>query len=146
MQVKLLNAKAPRMHAVVLETGEEAVECLTRFVNTEQIDAAHLTAIGAFERAVLGFYDLERKEYKRIPVDQQAEVLSLIGDIALDHGKPKLHAHVTLGLPDGSTRGGHLLEAIVRPTLEVIFSEPPAWLKRVHDEATGLSLIRTDAS
>jgi predicted DNA-binding protein with PD1-like motif len=146
MQVKLLNARAPRMHAVILETGEEAIAALTDFAVREQIDAAHLTAIGAFERAVLGFYDLERKEYKRIPVDEQAEVLSLIGDIALDKDKPKLHAHVTLGLSDGTTRGGHLLEAIVRPTLEVIFSEPPAWLKRVHDEATGLSLIRTDAA
>jgi len=69
-------------------------------------------------------------------------VLSLLGDIALADGKPKLHAHVVLGKRDGSAHGGHLLEAHVRPTLEVILTESPSHLERVHDPETGLPLIR----
>ena len=79
---------------------------------------------------------------ERIPVKEQVEVLALVGDIALQEGKPKLHAHVVLGRRDGSACGGHLLEARVRPTLEVIVTESPAHLRREHDPVTGLALIR----
>jgi uncharacterized protein len=143
MQIKLLNPGSPRIHAVVLETGEEVVDCMTRFARAEGLEATQLSAIGAFSRAVLGFFDFARKDYKRIAVDEQVELVSLLGDIALEDGKPKLHAHVTLGRADGSTRGGHLLEAIVHPTLEVIVTESPSWLRREHDAETGLALIRT---
>jgi predicted DNA-binding protein with PD1-like motif len=144
MQTKILNGGPPRIYAVVLETGEEAVGCLTRFALAENVDAAQLTAIGALSRAVLGFFDFSKKDYKRIAVDEQVELLSLLGDFALADGKPKLHAHVTVGRPDGSVRGGHLLEAIVHPTLEVIITEAPTYLARQHDPGSGLALIRTD--
>jgi predicted DNA-binding protein with PD1-like motif len=70
------------------------------------------------------------------------EVLSLIGDVALEGTHPKVHAHVVLGLSDSSARGGHLLEAHVRPTLEVILTESPGYLARVHDAKSGLALIK----
>ena len=74
------------------------------------------------------------------------ELLSLIGDIALRDGEPQVHAHVVLGRRDGTTLGGHLMEAKVRPTLEVILSESPAHLRRtVHDES-GLPLIDLEGS
>ncbi len=90
----------------------------------------------------LGYFDWETKEYQKIPVREQVEVLSLIGDVALKDGEPKVHAHVVVGRSDGSTRGGHLLEAHVRPTLEVILTESPAHLRKQIDEESGLALIR----
>jgi uncharacterized protein len=95
--------------------------------------------------AVLGYFDWERKEYKRIPVTEQVEVVSLVGDVALDpKGEPSLHAHVVLGRSDGSTLGGHLLEAQVRPTLEVVINESPAHLRKRKDPESGLALIDLD--
>ena len=142
MKTKLLNRTPERTYAVVLASGDEPVTCLTQFAATEKLDAARLTAIGAFERAVLGFFDLERKDYARIPIREQVEVVSFIGDIALGpDGAPTLHAHVVVGRRDGSTCGGHLLEARVRPTLEVMLVESPGWLRRRKDPATGLALI-----
>jgi predicted DNA-binding protein with PD1-like motif len=82
---------------------------------------------------------------KCIAVGEQVEVLSLVGDIALDGDEPKVHAHAVLGRRDGSTVGGHLLEAHVRPTLEVVLVESPAYLRRLHDAASGIALIRLDA-
>jgi predicted DNA-binding protein with PD1-like motif len=143
MDIKLLNPGPPRIWAVVLESGEEAVDCLTRFAREQRLEASQLSAIGAFGRAVLGFFDFSRRDYRRIAVDEQVELVSLLGDVALENGEPKLHAHVTLGRSDGSTRGGHLLEAVVHPTLEVIVTESPSWLRREHDPETGLALIRT---
>ena len=79
------------------------------------------------------------------PVREQTEVLSLIGDIALEErGGRKVHAHVVLGKRDGAALGGHLLAAKVRPTLEVVLDASPGCLKRRHDPASGLSLIKID--
>jgi len=142
MEWKLLNEGPPRIYAVVLQTGDDAVSSLGRFAQEQKLDAAHITAIGAFESVTLGYFDMSLKDYRRIAYDEQMELLSLIANIALDEGRPKLHAHVVLGRKDASTCGGHLLAASVRPTLEAIITESPSYLVRCHDPETGLSLIR----
>ncbi|HKS90273.1 MAG TPA: PPC domain-containing DNA-binding protein [Stellaceae bacterium] len=141
MRWKLLDKGPPATHAVVLDSGDEAVAALGKFAREHRIEAAALSAIGAFERAVVGYFDWSRKDYKRIPVDEQVEVLSLLGDVAISEGEPALHIHAVLGRSDGSVVGGHLLEGHVRPTLEVVFVEPPAHLRKRKDPETGLALI-----
>jgi predicted DNA-binding protein with PD1-like motif len=141
MRAKLLNENGERVFAVIFETGDDPVAGLTRFADEQKLGASAFTAIGAFSEATLGYFDWEKKDYERIPVREQVEVLALVGDIALQDGKPKLHAHVVLGKRDGSACGGHLLVARVRPTLEVIVTESPAHLRRKHDPVTGLALI-----
>ena len=128
MKSQLVNeASGQRTFVVVLDPGEEALAALTAFAVDQKAGSASLTAIGAFERATVGWFDPRAKTYRKIPIDEQCEVLSAIGDIALgDDGKPSLHVHAVLGLSDGTTRGGHLLEGIVRPTLEVTLVEAPA--------------------
>jgi len=130
------------VHIVILDSGEEAFAALTRFANEAGITAASVTAIGAFERATVGWFDFASKTYKKIEVGEQCEVLSAIGDIAVgDDGKASLHIHIVLGLSDGSTRGGHLLAGIVRPTLEVVVTEVPAKLRRKKRADLGIALI-----
>jgi uncharacterized protein len=136
-----------RMHVVVLDTGEEAFSSLTKIVRSLEISAASLTAIGALEKATVGWFDIARKTYKKIEVAEQCEVLSAIGDVAVaDDGQPSLHVHVVLGLADGTTRGGHLLAATVRPTLEVVMTETPALLRRKKRSDLGIALIELEAS
>jgi len=142
MRSKVLNENGEQTYAVIFESGEEVISGLTRFAEEQQLDASRFTAIGAFNEVVLGYFDWEKKDYERIPMNEQVEVLSLIGDVALEGTRPKVHAHVVLGLRDGSARGGHLLEARVRPTLEVILIESPGYLKREFDLESGLALIR----
>lgn len=143
MKGKLVSADdGVKTHVVVLETGEEAFEALTQYVNEAGIAAASITAIGAFERATLAFYVYETRSYKEISVDEASEVLSLLGDVAVtDDGKAGLHLHAVLGLADGSARGGHFLKGIVRPTLEVILTETPACLRRRKRDDLGIALI-----
>lgn len=141
MHYQLIHRGDTRTWAVVLETGEEANTCLLAFASDQRLSAAHLTAIGAFRRAVLGYFDWERKDYRRNRVDEQVEVVSLIGDVALGDEQPRLHMHAVLGQPDGRALGGHLIEGHVRPTLEVILTESPAHLRRRHDPVSGLALL-----
>lgn len=142
MQARLLHEGLDKVYAVILDSGDEVNECLLHFAREQNLGASHLTAIGAFEHVVLGYFDLEKKDYKRIPINEQVEVVSLVGDIALNEGRPNLHVHVVVAKADGSAWGGHLLEARVRPTLEVIVTESPVHLQRYTDPATGLALIR----
>ena len=131
-----------QVHVVVLDAGEEAFAALTRFANEAGISAASLTAIGAFERATIGWFDVTSKSYRKIEVNEQCEVLSAIGDVALgDDGKASLHLHIVLGLADGSTRGGHLMAGTVRPTLEVVLTEVPSTLRRRKRPELGIALI-----
>ncbi|MBV9199129.1 MAG: DNA-binding protein [Alphaproteobacteria bacterium] len=141
MRSKLLNADPPITYAVVLDTGDEVSGELSKFVRDQEVEAASITAIGAFSRAVLGYFQWETKKYKKIAVEEQVEVLSLIGDVAVAAEGPTLHLHAVLGKFDGSVVGGHLIEAYVRPTLEVILVQPPSYLRKRKDPETGLALL-----
>jgi predicted DNA-binding protein with PD1-like motif len=138
----LASNDGQRTIVAVFDPGDEAVEGLGALAAEERLSAASFTAVGAFERATVGWYDLDGQEYREIPVDEQAEVLSILGDVARGKdGSPAVHAHAVLGLPDGSTRGGHLLKGTVRPTLEVVIRETPAELHKTFRPEFGLALI-----
>jgi len=141
MKAKVLNDSPERTIALIFQQGDEVISNLERFANEHGLSAARFTAIGAFEQVTLGYFDWQRKDYERMHFDEQLEVLSLIGDVSLDGGKAKIHAHIVLGRRDASTLGGHLLEARVRPTLEVLLVESPGYLRRSRDAASGLALI-----
>jgi len=98
MRSKVLNEGPERTFAVVFDSGDEVASGLARFAREQNLDASRFTAIGAFESVILGYFDWEKKDYERIPVNEQVEVLALIGDVALDGGKPEVHAHVVIGL------------------------------------------------
>jgi predicted DNA-binding protein with PD1-like motif len=131
-----------RTFVIVLDASDEAIAALTAFAVSEAIRGASFTALGAFSRAVVGWFDLAAKTYRSIPVHEQCEVLSAIGDVAEgEDGKPSLHVHAVLGLSDGSTRGGHLLKGFVDPTLEVTLVETPIHLHRTKRPELGIALI-----
>jgi hypothetical protein len=90
---------------------------------------------------MVGFFDFAKHDYRRIEINEQVELLSLIGNFALQDAEKKVHAHVVLGKFDGTAHGGHLLKAWVQPTLEVIVVESPSWLRRKIDEKTRLPLL-----
>ena len=115
---KLLHSdKGQRTYALIFETGDEVLSILQKFAAQERLTAAQFSAIGAFQRAVISYFDWEKKKYLPIAVDRQVEVITLVGDMVKDEkGKTSLHAHAVLGLPDGTTRGGHLQAGSVRPT------------------------------
>lgn len=146
MKSRLLHDnEGQRTFAVVLETGDEVLESLQSFVTRQHVTAAQISAIGALSDAVLGYFDWQTKKYRRNSVAEQLEVASLLGDVALAPDQtPALHLHAVLGRRDGMALAGHLLSGHVRPTLEVILTESPAHLQKVHDPDSGLALIRPD--
>ena len=124
MKSKLIHDGDEKTFVLVFDMGDEAVANLLAFAKEQKLAASHFAGVGACEHVTLGFFELERRDYKKIPINEQVEVMSLIGNIALEEsGEPKVHAHVVVGKSDGTAHGGHLLEAHVRPTLEVFLVE-----------------------
>ena len=141
MRSKIMDSSPAPTFVLVLDPGDEAVASISSFARDQNLTAAQVTAIGAFERATVGWFDRNAMQYRPIEVDQQCEVLSLMGDIAVGSDGPTPHLHTVLGLPDGTTRGGHLLRGQVWPTLELIIRDTPVELRKTDRPELGLALI-----
>ena len=142
MQVQLLNpGERTKQYAVIFYQGDEAFSGLLEFAEKYQVTSAHFTAIGALNGATLGWFDPQRKMYKKIPILGQHEVVGMSGDIAPYQGKPVVHTHMVVGKPDGTTSAGHVLAAYVSPTLEVMLTVDPITMQKRFDPATDLTLI-----
>ena len=134
-----------RAHFLVFDRGDEVIGTLRRFAVEGHVRAGRFAAVGALERAVVAYWNREKLDYEKIRVDEQVEVLALLGDLAVEGERTKVHAHIVLGRRDGSTVGGHLMEGSVFPTLEMHLLEYRGELRRQKDEATRLSLIMIEA-
>jgi uncharacterized protein len=142
MQVQLLNpGEATKQYAVIFYQGDEAFSGLAEFAEKYHVTSAHFTAIGAVSGATVAWFDPQRKMYKKIPIVGQHEVIGMSGDIALYQGKPVVHTHMVVGGPDGTTQAGHVLDAYVSPTLEVMVTVDPKAMQKRFDPETDLTLI-----
>jgi predicted DNA-binding protein with PD1-like motif len=130
-----------RTFVVVLGHNDDPMARLNAFAVEHRLGASHFTAIGAFASAVVAYFNWSSKHYDHIAIDEQVEVLSMVGDISIHRDRPNVHAHVVLGKADATAHGGHLIRAIVRPTLEIVVTEAPRHLHRLFDAESGLALI-----
>jgi uncharacterized protein len=135
--------ESPKTFILLFETGEELVDGLLQFAKLQKVSAASFNAVGALSSVRLGWFSWESKRFEpSVTLDEQVELLSLIGDVALRDGEPVVHAHAVIAKKDGTAHGGHLLNASVRPNCEVFLTESPAKLRRFIDPDSGLALIK----
>ena len=136
MQVKQIkDTPEEKVYAVIFYTGDEVLSGLTDF-NPEQNRGRTLHRHWCDHGATLAWLDPSKKIYHRIPVTEQVEVLSLVGDVATFNEKPIVHMHAVLGKPNGTTVGGHVFELNVNPTLEVFLTANTTTLKKKPDDAS----------
>lgn len=67
-----------RSFVLVPDPGDEAVSAITKFAIEKALPGASITALGAFERATVGWFDLTAKDYRKIDIAEQCEALSLV--------------------------------------------------------------------
>lgn len=142
MKYKRVNeGEIARRFILVCALEDDVLQALQQFCECERVAAASICGVGGFRSGCVAFYDMEAKRYERIAVDEQVEVLSFLGNVTAYQGKPRLHVHCILGHRDGHTTGGHLLEGIVRPTLELFIDEIPSNIHRTDRPEIGIPLI-----
>lgn len=146
MKVKLISSgEGLKQYAVIFGAGDEAYSGLLHFAEKYHVTSGHLTAIGALSSVVLAWFDPKKKMYRENPIQEQVEVATMTGDFALYQGKPALHAHIVVGRRDGTANGGHVIQAIVQPTLEVFVTVDPVPLQKQYDPSSDLALIDPDS-
>lgn len=142
LQTKLLSdVGGVKTYALVFAKGDEVLSGLTDFVAAQHVQAAHFSAIGAFQTATTAWFDPQKKQYRLNRVQGPVELVSLLGDVALFEGKPVVHSHLAVGHPDGRIEGGHLIEGYVFPTVELFLTVYPTPLYKKSDPETDLKLI-----
>jgi uncharacterized protein len=133
----------PKTFILVFKAGDELADGLLHFAKEQNLSAASFKAVGALSSVRLAWFSWESKQYEpSVTLDEQVELLSLIGDVALKEGEPVVHAHAVIGKKDGTAHGGHLLRARIRPTCEVVLTESPTHLHKFIDPDSGLALIK----
>jgi hypothetical protein len=142
MRFKQIDQK-PKTFVLIFDTGEELSSGLKSFAKKQNLAGSSFKAIGALSRAKFGWLNWKTKQYEIAgDLHEQVELLSLIGDIAIKDNEPQVHAHMIIGRQDGTAQGGHLIEAHVRPTCELILTESAVHLQKHIDPESGLALIR----
>ena len=143
VKIKLLsnNSDSTKTYILVFAPGDEVLSGLYEFAVKYHVKSARFTGIGDATTARIGWFDRAKKMFKLNVISTQSEITSLLGDIALYNGKPVVHAHINLAAEDGSVRGGHLLEAFVAPTLEVMVTVEPNPLYKKFNTSFGGVLI-----
>jgi uncharacterized protein len=142
VKVKLISVDGPtKTYAIIFAPGDEILSGLQEFAARYNVQSAHFTAIGDAKSVKFGWYDKSKKMFKVTALNSYAEITSLVGDIALINGKPSVHAHIALATEDGMVHGGHLLEAFIEPTLEVMMTVEPVPLNKKPDPKLGINVI-----
>ena len=132
--------KSGNTWTVRLDLGEDLIAQLKKLCEDEGIRLGRVEAIGATDRAVIGVYDLEKKEYYPEEINEFMEITSLNGNITAMDGKPYIHLHATLADQRHAVHGGHVVEMRVGATCEMFITVPEGEITRTRDEALGINL------
>jgi len=123
---------------------ERVLGSLLEWLARENIGYASLTGLGAVGAATISYWNAQTQQYETHELDEQMEVVSLIGNATLRDGQPFVHAHVALGKNDLSVVGGHVNDLSVHPTLEISLVPGPRPVHRALDESCGLYVMQLD--
>lgn len=125
-------------HFLILKRGEEICEQINAYLQAKNICAGSISAIGAADIVTLRYYDVKKKEYFSRTFEGEYEIAALLGNVSMINGKPWAHLHITIGDTEYRAYAGHLHNARVGVTCEVIIDATATEITRVKDEETGL--------
>jgi len=123
MKIQALPAAPSRSFLVNFSAGDELMSGMTEFAEKNNLKISEVRGLGGISSAVVSAYDPEKGAFKRFNIDQKAELVSLQGEITVENGKPRFHAHVVFVQVDGTVRGGHLVEAHINPIANLFVNE-----------------------
>ena len=124
-----------------VESGEQVAATLLSWLKQQAIGYAAINGLGAVRSATLSYWNSQTTEYEPHALEEQMEVVSLVGNVTVKEGAPFLHIHVSLGRSDLSLVGGHLNEMVVHPNLELWLRPEAQPVHRAIDESCGLYLM-----
>ena len=128
-------------YIILFERGEKIIASLMALCEAEKIEAGFFNGLGAVGEVELAHFSLPKKEYSFLKLSGQYEITSFHGNISTLDGKPYIHSHITVGDDKFEARSGHLKEAVVSVTAEIVLMTLEGQLTRSKDLATGINLL-----
>ncbi len=139
----IYSQQSKSLFVLRLEDGDDIMASLRKFSRAKRIRGATVEGIGSLKRAKLGYFDFERtREYTWLVLEEDMEVLSLLGNISTKHESYLPHVHVTLGRKDFTVMGGHLDDGSLANMIELVVRKVPGKLVKLPDEKTGLNILK----
>lgn len=126
---------------VRLERGEEIISSLAALAEKEDIALGCVSGLGAVDRFTAGVFFPQEKVYRKNDFHGNFEITSLTGTITRMDGKPYLHLHMSAGNEYGKVMGGHLNEAHVSATCEIVVRVVDGSVGRAFSDEIGLNLF-----
>lgn len=129
---------------VRLEKGEKVNVSIKKFCEKLNIKNASFVSLGSIENPVLAHYRVDNKKYKEKELQGIFEVTSFMGNVAIFEASPLVHGHISISDEDMKEFGGHLVEATVSATLEIVIQDLGSSKIKKYDEKIGLKLFELD--
>ena len=123
---------------VSLQTGDLINESIRKIAVEENISNAWINGIGAIDNVEVGYMDIENKKYQKRNFDEHYELLSLIGNITYKDREPFVHTHVTFSNTEYNVFGGHLFDAKITATGEIVLSLADSKIDREYNKNIGI--------
>ena len=137
-----MKSKITNTHLIIrIDKGENLVESLNAACNEHKVISASISGIGATDYFKCGVFNLQTKEYKELEFSGTYEILALCGNITQKDCKTYFHAHITVGDENGHSFGGHLIEARISATCEIVLDLIECQIERRLDQVSGLNLL-----
>tara|TARA_B110001454_G_scaffold210867_1_gene225875 strand:- start:382 stop:813 length:432 start_codon:yes stop_codon:yes gene_type:complete len=123
---------------VSLQTGDLINKSLTEISVKENISNAWINGIGAIDSVEVGYMDVVNKKYQKRNFNDNYELISLIGNITIKDGVPFVHTHITFSDTEYKVFGGHLFDAKITATGEIILTVANSKIDRQFNENVGI--------
>ena len=124
-----------------IDRGEEILAKIKEVALAENIKLAHVSALGATNDFTVGVYKVDEKKYYKNHFVGDFEIVSLTGTINTMNHEFYTHIHMSAGNDSGEVFGGHLNEAVVSATCEMVITIIDGEVERFLDDETGLNLF-----
>jgi predicted DNA-binding protein with PD1-like motif len=137
----MLIKKFDRYYVLRLHKNNEIITALKEAAENQKINGAFFFGLGVGSSVVLGYFDVNKRTYIKKAFEGEYEFTSFSGNISTYSGDTIIHCHVTLTNRDFDAVGGHLVQASVAATCEIVIFPFTGILKRKRDRDTNLLVL-----
>ena len=128
-------------YVLKVEVDKDVMDELKVFCREQKIEAASFFGIGAAKEIGIAWYNIHDKEYKKREIQQELEIISLLGNVAVGNGEVIVHAHGSFSDENMQLIGGHVNKLIVSAECEIVLQKLEGKIEKTYDEETGLNLM-----
>ena len=129
-------------YVLKVSVGEDVMVELKIFCQDQEIEAASFFAIGAAKEIQIAWYNIHKKEDVKRDIQQELEIVSLLGNVAIEGKETLVHAHGSFSDKNMQIMAGHVNKLVVGAACEIVLTKLEGKIEKTYDDETGLKLMK----